>query len=217
MNRRLFTLGLMAASSSALTACAPLLVGGAVVGGTLAATDRRTVGMQVEDQRITLAGADTLRKTFGDRVNVNVHAYNRRVLLTGQVPDAATRANVERAIATVPNVAGIVNEIEVSGQISLTSRSNDVLLATRVKAALIEAKDLFANAYRVTAENGIVYMMGRVTEREGNRAAELASRISGVRKVVKVFETISEQELQRLMQQQSPGTDNKEQVRDGMH
>ncbi len=216
MNRRLFSLGLLVAGASTLTGCAPLLVGGAVVGGTMAATDRRTVGMQVEDQRIAIAGGDTLRRTFGDRINVNVHAYNRRVLLTGQVPDAATRANVERAISTVPNVAGVVNETEVAGQISLTARSNDVLLATRVKAALIEARDLFANAYRVTAENGVVYMMGRVTEREGNRAAELASRISGVRKVVKVFETISEQELQRLMREQTPSSTSSDPVRDGM-
>lgn len=200
-----------------LSACAPMLVGGAIVGGGMAATDRRTIGMQVEDQRIRLVSNNSIRDNFGDRVNVNVHTYNRRVLLTGQVPDQATRERVGRVIAAVPNVSAVINELSVDPMSSLSTRSSDTLLATRVKAAYVEAPDLFANSIRVTVETGVVYLMGRVTQREANRAADIASRVSGVRRVITVFEVISEEELQQMVRQPA---DNRSQqqgtINDGM-
>lgn len=200
-----------------LSACAPLLVGGAVVGGGMAATDRRTIGMQIEDQRIRIVSNNSIRDNFGDRVNVNVHAYNRRVLLTGQVPDQATRERVARVIAAVPNVRSVVNEVSVDPMSSLSTRSSDVLLATRVKAAYVEAKDLFANSIRVTVDTGVVYLMGRVTQREANRAADIASRVSGVRRVITVFEVITEEELQQMVRQPAEtGSSPQGNINDGM-
>ncbi len=177
-----------------LSGCAPLLVGGAVVGGGMVATDRRTAGMQLEDQGIEFRAAARVRElaTLGQ---ISVNSYNRVVLLTGEVPSATERTRVEEAVAKVENVRGVVNELVVAGNSSLSSRSADTVLATKVKATLVDAKDLSANAFKVVAERRVVYLMGRVTPREAERGAELASRVSGVERVVKVFETVSEAQL----------------------
>jgi osmotically-inducible protein OsmY len=183
------------AASQLLTACAPVIVGGAVLGGTLMATDRRTSGTQVEDQAIEFKSMNRVREVVGDRAHVAAVAYNRTVLLTGEVPSEADKAAVEQAVQRVDNVKSIINELEVMGQTSLTSRSNDAILTSKVKATFVDAKDVFANAFKVHTERGVVYLMGRVTEREANRATDLARSISGVQKVVRVFEIISEGEL----------------------
>jgi osmotically-inducible protein OsmY len=182
---------------TALPGCAPLLLGSAMVGGVLVATDRRTTGTQVEDQGIELRAAGAVRDlaTLG---HVNITSYNRQVLITGEVPDDAQRSRVEQAVARVENVKSVVNELAVAGNSSSGSRANDVLVGTKVKASLLEAKDVQAPAVKVITERGNVYLMGRVTEREATRAAELASQVPGVSKVVRVFEILSEEELARL-------------------
>jgi osmotically-inducible protein OsmY len=186
------------------TACAPLMVGGAMVGGALMATDRRTSGTQVEDQGIELKGGARVREQFGSRVHVNVNSYNRLVLLTGEVPSEADRAAVERAVAQVENVSRVLNELAIAGNSSLTSRSNDVALASKIKLSLIDARDLISNAFYVVVERGTVYVMGRVTEREASRASEIIRGISGVQRVVRAFEVISEEELARITPKPAP-------------
>ena len=185
---------LVATLALLLTGCAPLLLGGAVVGGGLVATDRRTAGTQLEDQGIEFRAAARVRElaTLGQ---ISVNSFNRVVLLTGEVPNAAERARVEGAVDKVENVRGVVNELVVAGNSSLSSRSADTVLATKVKATLVDAQDLSANAFRVVAERRVVYLMGRVTPREAERGAELASRVSGVERVVKVFDLITEAQL----------------------
>jgi osmotically-inducible protein OsmY len=185
---------LAAVLAGGLSACAPLIVGGAMVGGGLVATDRRTAGIQLEDESIELRAASRIRElaTFGQ---VSVTSYNRLVLLTGEVPGANERAQVEQAVARVENVRGVVNELVVAPNSSLSSRTADNGLAAKVKLTLVDAKDVQANAYKVVAERRVVYLMGRVTEREGNRGAELASQVSGVEKVVKVFDIVTEKDL----------------------
>ena len=182
------------AALTALPGCAPLIVGGAMVGSVLVATDRRTAGTQIEDQAIELKAANRIRdlSTLG---HVNVTSYNRRVLLTGEVPTEADRGRVEQAVRQVENVNAVIDELAVAGSSSYTSRSNDALLSTQVKASFVDAKDVFANAVKVVTERGTVYLMGRVTEREAARAAALASTVPGVQKVVRVFEILSEAEL----------------------
>lgn len=188
---------LAAGALTTLPGCAPLLVGGAMVGGVLVATDRRTTGAQVEDRGIELKSGNVIKElaTLG---HVNVSSYNRMLLITGEVPDEAQRSRVEQALAAIENVKSVVNELAVSGNSSTTSRANDLQLGLKVKASYVDAKDVFANAVKVVVERGNVYLMGRVTEREAVRAAELASRVPGVTKVVRVFELISEEELARL-------------------
>jgi osmotically-inducible protein OsmY len=193
-----------AATAGALSACAPLLVGGAIVGGSMVATDRRTSGAQVEDEVIELKAGNRLRESIGDRGQVNATSYNRVMLLTGVVNDAADKALAEQAVSRIDNVQSVVNELSIGLPRSITGRSNDALLTTKVKASFIDAKDLFSNALKVVTSQGVVYLMGRVTEREANRAAEVARGVSGVQKVVKVFEIISEAELANTRPRPAP-------------
>jgi osmotically-inducible protein OsmY len=188
----------LATATSMLGGCAPLVMGGAMVGTALSVSDRRTSGAQVEDEAIEIKSISRLRDALGDRGHVNVTSYNRTVLITGEVPSEADRVAAERAVARIENVRATVNELAVMGNSSLTSRSSDTIITSKVKAAYIDAKDLQANAVKVVAERGTVYLMGRVTEREAHRATELARATSGVGKVVRVFEVISEAELADL-------------------
>lgn len=197
MARPLAALLLAAAVLPALQGCAGIVLGTAVV-GTLAATDRRTLGAQTEDKTILLKGQSAANRIAGNAGNVNVTSFNRKVLLTGEVRDDAMKAAVERDIAAIEGVQSIVNDLGVMGVSSLTSRSNDTLITGKVKASFVDAKDIFANSIKVVTERSVVYLMGRVTEREGQRAAEIASRVGGVSKVVKVFDYITEDELKRL-------------------
>ena len=195
--RTLSRLGLVCAVCMSLQACVGLLVGGAVM-GTVAATDRRTLGAQTEDKTIAVKGEVRLSNALGEEAHVNVNAYNRRVLLTGEVHSAEARATAERELAAIEGVLGVTNEIQVVGASNFSARSNDVLLTTKVKASFIDNAALSASAFKVVSEAGVVYLMGRVTQREGDQAADVASRVSGVRKVVKMFEYISEDELKEM-------------------
>jgi len=189
----------VASLSSLLSACVPLVVGGAAIGGALVATDRRTTGTQIEDEGIELRSIGRINENLGSRVHVNVTSYNRQVLLTGEVPSAQDRQLVEQIVSRVDNVRSVVNELAVLGASSLTQRSSDALITGKVKAAMVDSKDLFANAYKVVTERGTVYLMGRVTQREADRATEIARRTGGVQKVVRLLEIISEEELQRTL------------------
>ena len=193
-----------AALAGSLAGCAPLVIGGGAVVGTLMATDRRTTGTQVEDEGIEMRTASRIRETLGDRVHVNVTSYNRQVLLTGEVPTAADGQKVEQIAQGVDNVRSVVNDLGVMPASSLTQRSRDAFISTKVRASLVDAKDLSANAFKVVTERDVVYLLGRVTQREAKRSAEIARGVDGVRKVVRVFEVISEEELIRGGAAQQP-------------
>ena len=202
--QKLLTLMVLSASlGGALSACAPIIMGGAVM-GSLMATDRRTTGTQIEDEGIELHASARIRENLGDRVHVSVTSYNRQVLLTGEVPNAQDKQLVEQVVSRVENVRAIVNELAVLGHSTLTQRSSDALVTGKVKAALIDAKDLYANAFKVVTERGPTYLMGRVTQREANRATDIARATGGVQKVVRVLEIISEEELQNLLPKPAP-------------
>ncbi|WP_029526462.1 BON domain-containing protein [Polaromonas glacialis] len=185
--------------SSLLSACVgPLLVGGAMVGGTLVAVDRRSSGAQLDDEAIEVRAASQIRSNLGTRVRASVTSYNRQVLLTGEVPNLQDKQRVEDVVKSVENVASVVNELAVLNSPSLMDRSADALLTGRVKAMLLDASDLQSNAFKVVTERNTVYLMGRVTQREADRATEVVRATPGVQKVVRLLEIISEQELQRL-------------------
>lgn len=192
--RPLATLLAAATVAATLPACAPLIVGGAMVGGGMMAIDRRTSGAQVEDETIELKGAARVRElaTLG---NVNITSYNRMVLLSGEVPTEPDRARVEDAMLKLENVRTVVNELAVAPNSGLGDRSRDSIISGKVKATLIDAKDMQAHAIKVVTERGNVYLMGLVTEREATRAADIARSVPGVQKVVRVFEVITEDEL----------------------
>jgi len=182
-----------------LTACVPLVLGGAAAGGTLIVSDRRTSGAQLEDEGIELRGVSRIRSNIGDRAHVNLTSYNRQVLLTGEVPSLQDKQLIEQIVTRVENVTSVVNELAVMGSSSLTQRSSDALITGRVKAMLVDAPDLFANSFKVVTERGTVYLMGRVTQREADRGTNVVRSTPGVLKVVRIFEIISEEELKRLL------------------
>ncbi|MUI13588.1 BON domain-containing protein [Massilia dura] len=181
---------------SSLSGCVGLVVGGAVA-GTMAASDRRTFGAQTEDKTIAVKADARLRNILDDTGHVNVNSFNRKVLITGEVRDQATKNAVEREVKAIDGVQSVTNELAILGPASYTSRSNDTLLTTKVKASLVDAKDISANSFKVVTERGEVYLMGRVTQFEANRATEIARGVNGVTKVVRVFEYISEEEYKQ--------------------
>jgi osmotically-inducible protein OsmY len=194
--RLTLTVAAVAALGGALSGCAPLLFGGAA-GSVLVASDRRSAGIQLEDESIELRVKSAVRDQMGTRVRVDVTSFNRLALLTGDVGNAQDKQAVERLVARVDNVKSVVNELAVQNTPSFWDRSNDLLMTGRVKAAFIDA-NVQVNAVKVTTERGVVYLLGRVTQAEAERATEAARSISGVRRVVRVFELITDEDLKRL-------------------
>ena len=184
---------LMAMAS--LGGCAPLLVGGAIVGGAIVATDRRTTGAQVDDETIELKANSRMNEAFGDNARVNTTSYNRMVLLTGEVASDADKTTAEQAVARIDNVQSVVNELSVGQANTFSEKTKDAFVTAKVKASLVDAKDLFANSIKVVTHRGTVYLMGRLTEREATRATEVARGVTGVVKVVRVFEILTESDL----------------------
>jgi osmotically-inducible protein OsmY len=184
-----------------LQGCVAVVAGG-MVAGAVATTDRRTLGAQTEDKAIAVKAETRLPEIVGDAGHVNVNSYNRKVLLTGEVRDEAMKQAVEKEVRTITNVDNVMNELLVAGPSSYTSRSSDTLITSKVKISLADKKTVSANSFKVVTERGNVYLMGLVTQREGNIAAQVAQGVSGVMSVTKMFEYISEEDL-RAMQPQS--------------
>ena len=199
----LLAVALAATLVATLSACVPLVVGGAAMSAMIA-VDRRTSGAQLEDEGIELRSASRLRDAFGDRAHINITSYNRQVLLTGEVPNDAARQQAEQVMSRVENVRSIVNELAPAGNTTLVQRSSDVLVTGKVKASLVDAKDLYAGAFKVVTERGIVYLMGRVTQPEADRATAIARQVGGVQRVVRIFDIIGDDELRRIQIQLAP-------------
>jgi osmotically-inducible protein OsmY len=199
MNRKLSRLPLYALAvallAGSLAGCAPLIVGAAAVGTGLMVSDRRTSGSQIDDEAIELRSGLRLRDALGDAVHINVTSYNRQVLLTGETPTEQMKQQAEQIVARVDNVRGIVNEIAVMTPTTLPQRSGDVLITGKVRASLVDARDLQANAFKVVTERANVYLMGRVTPREAERGTAIARQVGGVQRVVRMFEVVSAEDL----------------------
>lgn len=189
---------LVAGGLASLGGCFPVLIGGAMT-TAMVATDRRTSGTVVEDNAIQLKAGSRIGDALGDRGHVNVTSYNRRVLITGEVPSLQDKQLVDQVVRNVENVEGTYNELDVMETSGLSGRSNDILITSRIKAQLIDAHDLVANAFKVVTERGVVYVMGRVTEREARRATEIIRSTDGVLKLVLLWNIISEDELARML------------------
>lgn len=174
---------------------APVLVGGAALGGTMVVTDRRSSSAQLDDKAIEIKAANRVREILGDRAHVSVNSYNRTVLLTGEVFNEADRGLIEQSIAKVEGVKSVINELATQWPSSTGDRTNDLVLAGKVKATFIDAKSIPAGAFKIVVERKIVYLMGRVTEAEAAHAAGMVSTISGVQKVVRVVEVVSQADL----------------------
>lgn len=196
-NTRLALLVLAAVATPLLSGC----FGAAAVGvgaGALMIGDRRLTETYLADEGIEIRAANRIAEKFGDRAHVNVTSYNRSVLLTGEVPDAAAKAEAEKIASGVPNVKAISNELEVAGVSSLSARSNDAFITSKVKGRFLDSQQFSVNHVKVVTESGVVYLLGMVAKREADAAVEIARTTGGVRKVVRVFEIVSEDEIRRL-------------------
>ncbi|MGD9952676.1 MAG: BON domain-containing protein [Burkholderiales bacterium] len=187
MTRRLALLLAAALAAPLLAGCIELM---AVGTGVALATveDRRSTGTQLEDQGIELRAGNRIDDRHGERVHVNVTSFNRHVLLTGEVSDEATRADIETIVRGVPNVTGVSNDLQIAGRSSTTSRSNDTLITAKVKTRLVDSNKFNPFHVKVVTEAAVVYLLGLVTEQEAADAVEIARTTAGVRKVVKMFE-----------------------------
>ena len=199
----------VAALGGALSGCVALVGGGAAVAG-MSAVDRRSTGTQVEDQGIELRAGNRIGEVMGDKAKASVTSYNRMVLLTGQAGNATDKASIEKLVREQSTVRQVYNEIEVAPfTATLGQRSQDTMITTKVKASLVNAKDISSSAIKVVTENNVVYLMGVVTPRESKRAAEIARGVNDVTKVVRLFEVITEDELAAMTPKSAPVTDDK--------
>ena len=163
--------------------------------GVLSAADRRTAGAIVEDQNIELKAPARLLRAIRNSTAVDVTSYNRQVLLLGQVLDEAEKVAAEKAIRELENVNTIYNELAVgSGTDSVAKKAKDGILSTKVKSELILTSEVGARHIKVVSDDGVVYLLGLVTRREGEQAAQVTSRVAGVRKVVTLWEFIQDRD-----------------------
>src|SRR5262249_11591656 len=195
---RVLLLDVLLAATMLSTACVPLIIGGAAA-TAMVATDRRPTGIQIEDEAIERRLNRAIYGNYKDgEISVYVTSYNRKVLLAGQVISDRIYNEVEKIARDGENVREVVNELQVRELSPATVRNNDIAITGKVKTAFTEAKDVPFGVIKVTTERGIVYLLGRVTEDEGNKAAQVAARVSGVNKVVKVFDYLTPQEYQAI-------------------
>ena len=179
---------LFIAAAWALQGCVPLVIGAGGAAAYSSLEDRRTTGIQIEDEAIETRASNRISDRFGSRVHVNVTSYNRVALLTGEVPDDAARAEAEKIVRAVPNVREVTNDLQVAGISSYPARANDAYLTTKVRGRLFDTKRVSPVHLKVVTEAGAVYLMGVVSEAEAEEAVDIARNTGGVRKVVKVFE-----------------------------
>ena len=204
MLRRPLLIALCAAATlPLLQGCFPLAV--TSVGATAAmAADRRSSGAYVDDESIEWKAADRISKEFGTNNHVNVTSYNRVLLLTGEVVDAGKRAEIERVVSSVEQVRRVVNETVVGPASSLTARANDMLITSNVKARLVDSDRISAHTVKVVTEANVVFLLGLVTQSEADTATDIARKSRGVSKVVRVFESISDEEARRHSSRTEP-------------
>lgn len=195
--RRLAVVAALLGSTVAASGCLPLAATGMAV-GTMAALDRRTVGAQTEDTEIEVRASNRMPDAIKGSRGVSITSYNRRVLLTGQVPDETAKADAERAVRQVPGVREVFNELELGSRVTFSTAANDSAITARVKAGFLEQKALNTNVVKVVTENGVVFLMGLVTAPEAPAYSTVASRMPGVRRVVTLFEYITDEELARI-------------------
>ena len=206
MNKPLRTLILGAACAAllpSLTGCVPAAAVG-VGAGVLVYSDRRPTETFVADEAIETRAANRINEKFGDRVHVNVTSYNRAVLLTGEAPTEAGKAEIEKIVTGVPNVRAITNELLIAAPSSFGSRSNDAYLTSKIKARFLDAGKFSPNHVKVVSEAGTAYLLGLVTQREADDAIDIARTTGGVLKVVRVFDVISDEEAKRIDNRPAP-------------
>ena len=187
-----------------LSACAPMVIGGAFFGAVNMSTDRRTAETQLMDEAIELRLLNRLITSTNNKGRVSVVSYGRRVLLLGEVPSAEDKVAVERVAASVDNVQRVISELKVMPNASANQRSQDAWITKRIQAAMIGNKELVSSAFKITTTQATVYVLGVATQREADMVIDIARTMDGVKQVVNMVNLISEETLKGLMPT-SPG------------
>ncbi len=190
-----------------LQGCLPVVAASAVSGGALATLDRRSLGTQTDDETVEWKASSRVGEKFSDNVHLNFTSYNRRVLVTGEVPSEEVKGEIERIVAGIPQVQGVYNELAVAPVTSFSTRSNDSYITTRVKSRFVDSGKFSAVHVKVVTEASVVYLLGLVTQREADSAIQVARTTSDVKKVVNLLEIISDakaRELDVRMPEQRP-------------
>lgn len=180
-----------------LQGCVPAIVAGATV-GVISAHDRRSTGTQTDDETIEWKAKLRIPDQYKSFSNVNFTSYNRRLLITGEVPNAEAKAAIEAEARKVDGVREVYNELGIGPVSPLGSRSNDSFITSKLKARLVDSNQVSANHIKVVTERGIAHLMGIVNEREAKVAVAVARTTAGVLKVVNIMEVIDERETQRI-------------------
>jgi len=190
-----------------LQGCLPVVAASAVSGGALATLDRRSLGTQTDDETVEWKASSRVGEKFSDNVHLNFTSYNRKVLVTGEVPSEEVKGEIERIVAGIPQVQGVYNELAVAPVTSFSTRSNDSYITTRVKSRFVDSGKFSAVHVKVVTEASVVYLLGLVTQREADSAIQVARTTSDVKKVVNLLEIISDakaRELDVRMPEQRP-------------
>lgn len=204
MKRTLIAALLVALAAPALTGCVAAVATG-VTAGTLAVMDRRSFGLQTDDETIEWKILSSIAGKYGENVHVNQTSYNRRVLLTGEVPTEEIKAEIGRLASTTTNVISIWNELQIGPVTSFQNRSNDSFITSKVKGRFVDGGKFRANLVKVVTEAGTVFLLGIVTRQEADDAVEIARTTAGVKKVVNVMQIISVEQARKL---DTPPPDN---------
>jgi osmotically-inducible protein OsmY len=181
-----------------VTGCVPAVIATGATVGVMSAQDRRSTGVQADDEGIEWKAMQSVPERYAAASHLNFTSFNQRLLITGEVPSEEARIAIGEQAAKVLGVKEVLNETAVGPASSLSARSNDSYITSKVKARLVDEKNISANHIKVVTENGIVYLMGIVTERESRVAVAVARTTEGVRKVVNVMQVMSDAEIQRL-------------------
>ncbi len=181
-----------------LQGCFPAVVAGGAAVGVMSAHDRRSTGTQTDDESTEWRAIRQVPAQYGKLSHVNATAYNRRLLLTGEVPSDEAKAAIEAAVRQIEGVREVYNELGIGPVSSLGSRSTDSYIDSKVKARLVDTNQISANHIKVVTERAITHLMGVVNEREAKIAVNVARTTAGVTKVVNLLEVLSDEEIRKL-------------------
>jgi osmotically-inducible protein OsmY len=189
MKRQTTLLAALLTSAVALQGCAPIVAGGVATGAAVT-SDQRTTGTVIEDQVIETKAGDFFRAdaALAQQARISVTSYNQIALVTGQAPTEDLRKRAVEYVSRIAKVRHVYNEIEIRSPVTAMQISSDTLLTTKVKSKLVTIRDLKSTDVKVVSENGVVYLMGMLDQTTGDAVAEVVAGVSGVRKVVKLFE-----------------------------
>ena len=181
-----------------LQGCVPVVLAGGAAAGVMSAHDRRSTGVQTDDETTEWKAAQQVPEKFKAFAHLNFTSYNRRVLITGEVPNEEAKAIIAEQTGKLEGVKEVFNEVNIAGASSLGNRSNDSYITSKLKARLVDSNQLSANHIKVVSENGVAYLMGIVNDREAKVAVAIARTTDGVRKVVNVMEVVTEADTRRI-------------------